>query len=124
MSEHAIGNAKAWLETIMELNARWGGDDKEREAADDDAHQMPLSIDVRSDWHLPGEDVPPAEYQILLSTGGPALRVWGDLSEYGEPMDHPSLQWQDWGTPWTTYALTEEEQAAVWTFARCFYFGG
>jgi hypothetical protein len=94
MSEHAIANAEAWLSNIREMLAAI----------------------------VPGEDSTPAEYQILLSTGGPALRIVGELSKHGEPEGEPVLQWQDWGTPWTTYPLDEAEREAVGHYAAQFYY--
>ena len=41
----------------------------------------PLSVLVRSGWHSPGEKMEAAEYEILLSTGGPATRIVGDLDQ-------------------------------------------
>lgn len=46
---------------------------------------------------------------VLLSTGGPALRIIGGLDEYGQP-NEPRLQWQDWGTPWTDHHISEESE--------------
>lgn len=82
----------------------------------------PLSVQVRSGWYSPGEpDNTPDEFEILLSTGGPALRIIGDLDRYGQP-DRPRLQYQDWGTPWTEYCDVDEE--TLTTYCACFYFGG
>lgn len=99
--------------------------------------ESPLSVEVRSDWVNPGSylDAPScwAEYKILLTTGGPALRIIGELDQYGEP-ESARLEYQDWGTPWTEYSVfrdsgiesfTEREamQGALLTFARQFYYG-
>lgn len=65
----------------------------------------PLSVQVRSGWYSPGangDDTKPEEFEILLCTGGPAVRVRGDLDEHGEPT-RAYLQHQDWGTPWIDY---------------------
>jgi len=73
---------------------------------EDDARQRidgdPLDVQVRSDWTTPGEEMTPDEYMILLCTGGPAVRITGDLY-YGEPCS-ACLSYQDWGTQWTEYA--------------------
>lgn len=136
MSENAISNAKAWLESIQEMLtdlrlAQSGGDGDAEDAVRSTIHEAPLSIAVRSDWYSPGcqHDARPAEYEILLSTGGPALRIHGEL-DYGEPST-ARLQWQDWGTPWTDYFADTVEgiekqgagDADVLAFAQCFYFG-
>lgn len=72
---------------------------------EDDARQRiqddPLSIEVRSGWHAIGEDAEDAEFCILLTTGGPALRIIGELRD-GEP-HRAWIEDQDWGTLWTEY---------------------
>ena len=123
MSEHAIDNARAWLEEIKEMVTALkasGFHDEARQRIEESV----LSVTVRGGWHTPGdaEAAAPEEYQILLSTGGPALRILGELEQV-EPDDGPNLQWQDWGVPWTAYPLDSDEMEAVAAFARCFYFG-
>lgn len=84
----------------------------------------PLSLEVRSDWHTPGDQdgTAPAEYLLLLSTGGPALRIVGGLDR-GEPTS-ARLEHQDWGTPWTEMPLYEaDDRAALLAYVGCFYFG-
>lgn len=72
---------------------------------EDDARQRiqddPLSVEVRSDWTAPGDPLEPSEFMILLCTGGPAVRIVGELDR-GEPV-RAWLEYQDWGTPWTQY---------------------
>ena len=71
----------------------------------------------------PGEVIPSEKYDILLAPGGPALRIVGDLGG-GEPTS-ATLEWQDWGTPWTEYYVghtTPEREALDW-FVSLFYFG-
>lgn len=82
----------------------------------------PLSVEVRSGWYSPGDDSTPEEFCILLSTGGPALRLVGDLDERGEPV-RAYLQHQDWGTPWTDYYAGAGSDAVLLTYAQQFYFG-
>lgn len=166
MSDHAIQNAKGWLETIVEdiaklkaareaesiecgqcegtgtITGGLGGDGEDEECPvcdgtgeieyageDEDTIRQridegPLSVQIRDGWRSPGSEGEPEEYEILLSTGGPALRLFGQLGAYCEPHGAPLLQWQDWGTPWTTYHdTTTEEDEALEEYARCFYFG-
>jgi hypothetical protein len=132
MSEHAIGNAEAWLSNIRDMVAAIGaaeesGDDKAIEEARDAVQESVLSVMVRDDWHSPGQAHDAVgravEYEILLTTGGPALRIYGQLDGHDQPDDEPHLQWQDWGTPWTPYALNQAEREAVSAFAGQFYFG-
>lgn len=126
---HAIDNARGWLESIRELVLKLNDDgltDEQREEARQEIEEGPLSVMVRDGWHSPGQaidsDNAAEEYEILLTTGGPALRIYGRLSEHGEPDDDPRLQWQDWGVPWTDYPLSADECEAVASYARCFYF--
>ena len=93
-------------------------EDEARERIQED----PLSVQVRSDWHNPGERGESLEYEILLCTGGPACRIIGDLGQYNEP-DSVSIEYQDWFTPWNDYPLSSEEEETLLTYARQFYFG-
>jgi len=94
----------------------------DEDEARDTIQEDPLSILVRSDWYTLGEDKPePAEFEILLCTGGPAVRIIGDLDR-GSP-SRPRIQYQDWGTPWTEYFADSEQQEAMQTYCEQFYFG-
>jgi hypothetical protein len=121
--EHARGNAQGWLASIEEMVEALDTKESETfETAEDAIRESVLSVMVRDGWRDPGS---PAcedgaeEYEILLTTGGPALRIWGRLSQYDEP-ETAELQMQDWGTPWTRYPAAE---ATLLKFAQCFYFG-
>jgi hypothetical protein len=84
--------------------------------------ESPLEISVRSGWYCPGgEDVEPAEYCVLLTTGGPALRIRGDIARFGEPVS-VKLEWQDWGVPWTEYPTSAADDDALLWFASLFTF--
>lgn len=78
------------------------GDCEDQDDARQRIEEDALSIEVRSDWQSMGETLEPAEFCILLTTGGPAVRIVGELNN-GEP-SRPRLQVQDWGTPWTDYS--------------------
>lgn len=131
VSEHAIENAKAWLENIVEMVEAFE-DAEGLSNSFDDAYQTVqesvLSVQVRDGWYGPGEEnAEPEEFEILLTTGGPGLRIYGRLGVHGEPIDI-ELQYQDWGTPWTRYngkggEYTCKSQAALETFTQQFYFG-
>ena len=86
--------------------------------------EFPLSVEVRSNWYDPCcGPAAPEEFCILLSTGGPALRIRGDLSEYAEP-SRCWLEYQDWGTPWAQYfSRSEDRCTALRWFASLFYCG-
>jgi len=125
---HAEQNAQNWMGTITELvNALPDGGDIDGKTLTDDQvreriEEAPLSVEVRSGWYSPGSEADAEEYKILLSTGGPALRITGELDRYGQP-ENARLEYQDWGTPWTEYRTTDDEDAALLTFAQQFYFG-
>lgn len=137
MSEHAISNARGWLDTIVGAMTSLEALNEGAESAEFDGetftdadavrqriHEGPLSVEVRSDWHTPGVASDLGEFRILLSTGGPALQLTGELDEHGQPYGQPVLQWQDWGTPWTTYYdTTDDEDEALKNYACEFYFG-
>ena len=130
---HAIENALAHLESIRELLARFEtayakGDDS-FEPISEEIAEYPLSVLVRSPWHSVYErDESISEYEILLTTGGPALRIRGEV-EYGQPTT-ARLEWQDWGTPWTELHPSEypeglkpsEADEILKAFASHFYY--
>lgn len=132
-NNHAIANARAWAASILEaMTAYQALESGEAESVTyegdtfedaDDLRQrieeMPLSVQVRDGWRSPGaESDGPEEFEILLSTGGPALRIYGEIG------GHHSLQWQDWGTPWTDYRdTTDDQDQAIAAFVGLFWFG-
>lgn len=121
-TKHAEQNAKAWLESIAEMVAKLDNEETSEQAQQEIA-ESPLSVQVREPWHDPGdEEAQPEEFCILLSTGGPALRIVGDLTNHGDP-ESPKLQYQDWGTSWTEYPTSEQEQESLDRFVQQFYFG-
>jgi hypothetical protein len=86
-------------------------------------NDSPLSVQVRSDWEDSKVQFDPYEYNILLSTGGPALRIYGQLDQYNQP-DNADLQYQDWFTPWESYYIEDDEKRrCLLEYARRFYFG-
>ena len=91
---------------------------KDREDAEQFIQEDPLSVEVRSDWTTPGDEMTAGEFQILLCTGGPAVRIMGELDEHGEP-HRAWLEVQDWGKPWTEYYETGLGDILL-TYARCF----
>jgi hypothetical protein len=105
---------KDTMEAITELVS--AGD---TDAILEDAH----SVQVRSDWHEIGENSNnPTEYLILIAWGGPAARIIGKLSEHLEP-ETAVLEVQDWGTPWTEYRTSAEEDEVLMKYAQAFYYG-
>lgn len=137
---HAEQNAKGWMENISQMvEALYGTCEEcgliegchvsacpldnvdDREEAEQTLRESPLSVEVRSGWASCKEEFEAEEFMILLSTGGPALRIIGELDQYNQPIN-VELQWQDWGTPWTRYA-GEVNYKHLETYCQQFYFG-
>ena len=113
---HSTEQARAQYESIAELVERLReGDDEVM----DDIYADALSVRVRSDWKNLGADLKAGEFEILLCTGGPAVRIIGDLDE-GQPTS-ARLQHQDWFTPWRD--CHEAREKILLSYASCFYFG-
>ena len=133
-TNHAERNAQAWMDSIKGMIAAMEKAEDERDEATFDGEtfdadgwreriqECPLEVSVRAGWHNPGNKAEDEEFLILLSTGGPALRIVGDLGKYNNPKN-PRLQYQDWGTPWTEYATDADQDEALEKFCAQFYFG-
>ena len=96
------------LEELEMLQADAGectDEDDARERLNED----PLEVTVRSGWVSPGTEMTADEFQILLCTGGPAVRIMGELDNYGTPC-RAWMEYQDWGTPWTQYFGAEQKR--------------
>jgi hypothetical protein len=101
------------------------GDEEARDEALRAIHEDPLSVMVRDGWREPGaihNGDGPEEFEILLSTGGPATRIYGRLDEHGQPAE-AELQVQDWFIPWTTWRGEGWDPEILLTYARQFYYG-
>lgn len=123
--DNAKRQAKAQLESIKELvkNKNKTGEVREYEDAEQAILDDPLSLEVRAGWHTPGSKSEAEEFMILLCTGGPAVRIIGQLDEHMQP-EKPVIQYQDWFTPWTDYhETTDEEEQALLEYCQCFYYG-
>lgn len=94
-------------------------EDAARERIQNDA----LDVQVRSDWHSVGDEdgSKPSEFSILLCTGGPAVRIRGELNNYSEPC-RAWVEYQDWFTPWTEL-VSPCEQSTLLAYCQQFYFG-
>jgi len=130
--ERAKEQARAQIDSICEMMealtvAREGGvvtydgdeldEDQIRERIEENA----LSVQVRSNWQSQGETLKPAKFEILLCTGGPAVRIIGDIGQHDEP-DTAKVEYQDWFTAWTEYRnTTPEEEQAILGYCRMYY---
>ena len=126
--ETADYDGKSWeqiksddADELAELLAAAGGC-ADREHAEQRIQEDALSVEVRSGWVIRGENMVAEEFNILLTTGGPAVRILGELDEHGEPR-RAWLEVQDWGKAWTEYFPGTGSQDVLLTYARCFYFG-
>ena len=132
---HALTNCKGQLENIIELSKlsqqayKEGSGNDERDFIQE-ATDMALDVCWKSDdWQAVGEErFRPPKGRVLLTTGGPACQVICNL-DGGYPSD-PEIQWQDWGTPWTTPSIQRELQldfeladSALEWFINLFYWG-
>ncbi len=122
--ERAKEQAQAQVDSIVEMiKALEKGEEIDGQDPTDCIQEDPLSVEVRSDWHTPGEDSRATEYCILLCTGGPAVRIRGDLTQYSSP-ETATIEYQDWFTPWERLLPLEDgEHEALLTYAQQFYFG-
>ena len=105
-------------EELAELKAAAGecnSADEARERITED----PLSLELGG-WWMPGNDPEPDQYRLLLSTGGPAVRIIGELGMLNEPSS-ARLEVQNWFKPWTVYPEADED--VLLDYARCFYYG-
>ena len=130
---YALENAKGHIKSMVEYfetgsyieqqNVTTNEDEENLEKIREEILNSALSVEFRSGWYSSlDEETKPKEFKILLTWGGPALRIIGELDNYG-PVN-PKLQFQDWGTLWTDFEITENQQDALNWFCNCFYFGG
>jgi hypothetical protein len=95
------------------------GECKSRDDALERIQQDALCVEVRSLWVPVGYTMTVDQFAILISTGGPAVRIRGDLVD-GVPC-RAWLETQDWVTPWTQYSGASQD--VLLDYARCFHFG-
>ena len=131
--KNAIQEARAHLDAIRELvtaiecarangYSTFDGEEMSLDELEERAQEWPLSVLVRSSWISPGGEMRASEYEVLLSTGGPAVRIRGDLSEHCEP-ETVRLECQDWFVAWERLSIDPSEAEALLRFVELFYFG-
>jgi len=121
--ERAKRQAEAQIESIIEMvEGLDTEDDERREEAEQTIHEDPLEVSVRGGWCSPGVEAEDEEFLVLLCTGGPAVRIIGDLNKYNKP-ENVTVQYQDWFTPWIDFQMTDEQEEAVLKYAQQFYYG-
>jgi hypothetical protein len=82
--------------------------------------EMPLSTNVRCGWRVIGEKPVDCEYEILLRTEGPAVRITGDLDSYGDPVT-ATLECKELGAHWRR--ARDQDKLTLMIFANMFYYG-
>ena len=121
----ALTGTAAEVLSDLDWDAETGTPETLQEAITDYANEMPLTVLVRSDWHFPDSKMEIAEFEILLSTGGPACRIIGELDRGSVAWQsgcRPVLQHQDWFKPWTESSYDIDTNALLW-FCEQFYYG-
>lgn len=108
-------------EELEELEAQAGGWES-RDEVEEAVQNDPLEVTVRSGWYSPGDSPAPEEFSILLCTGGPAVRIRGELGRHNEP-ERAWIEHQDWFEPWQEYHGDNVDQEALLTYCQQFYFG-
>ena len=109
----------ALIKELDEVGAEIGSCES-REEAEQAIQDDPLEVQVRTGWYSPtGDGGEPEEFYILLCTGGPAVRIRGELNR-GEPT-RAWIEYQGWFEPWERYIGAD--QATLLAYCRCFYFG-
>lgn len=102
----------------LEMLQADAGDCTDQDDAQERIGQDPLEVTVRSGWVSPGTEMTADDFAILLCTGGPAVRIRGELDQHGTPC-RAWLEYQDWGTPWTQYFGAE--QSRLLAYAQHFF---
>lgn len=95
------------------------GDCADREEAEQRIQEDPLSLEFRSGWVTSKDEMEPEEFKLLLSTGGPAVQIIGEIDSNGQP-SRVRLQAQDWFTAWTDYL--DQDTDVLETYCRVFCF--
>lgn len=105
------------LRELMDAAGNCSDEDEARETIQEDA----LEVSIRTGWYSPGDKPEAEEFKILLCTGGPAVRIVGELDQYNQP-SRAWLEYQDWFTPWIEYHGENVDAASLLTYSQQFYF--
>lgn len=93
--------------------------DELQDAVSGYACQMALSATTDEQ----NENLEPDQFEILLSWGGPSVRILGELDRGSVAWQagcRPIIQHQDWFVPWTESAYVVSTDALLW-FCEFFY---
>lgn len=109
---------KKYKQQIHSNPEAWHDEEKARQAIEEGHY----GVQVRGDWHNPGEtDNEAVEYLITLGGGGPASRIVGELDR-GQPTS-AKYEFQDWFKPWTEADTTAEQDETLLEWVGYLYFG-
>ena len=127
MSKHSEQQAQAQYEYIAELierihDAQASDDNKNLESVQHENWENPLSVLVRADWQQLNDVLEITEFQILLCTGGPAVKIEGELDQYHQP-ESCRLYHQDWFEQWEEWPQDSDQEAILLEYCQQFYFG-
>lgn len=94
------------------------GDCDDQETARRRIEEDPLSLRIfgertNGEWEADN-------YELLLSTGGPATRIVGEIGNSGDPST-ARLEVQGWFTPWTEFHKVDRD--ILLAYASVFYMG-
>jgi len=115
--------AKAKLSGIQELMRAYDKVEEQQNEQDsilEDIQNYALDVQIREGFHSIGQEGD-MEYALLLCTGGPAVRVRGDLDQFGYPIS-AILEFQDWFTSWEGVDISIKEEEILVRFASFYYF--
>ena len=105
-------------EDLRDLLSQANGNE-DQDSARKAIQEDPLSVEVRSGWGNVGSEMQAEEFCILLCTGGPAVRIRGELDN-GTPC-RAWMEYQDWGTGWIQFYGANQDTLLV--YSSEFYFG-
>jgi hypothetical protein len=113
-------DGKTYTQAVHESPEAWHSEERARQAIEEGHY----GVEVRSDWHRPGdtEDSGPIEYRVTLGGGGPASRIIGELGRWAKP-ETAVFQYQDWFRPWTDAQTTGEQDETMLEWVQQLYFG-
>lgn len=96
------------------------GSYESREEVEREMREMPLCIEVRSGWSHPTGDLTPAEYKIVLSSGGPHCELRGDLDN-GSAHGPVRVLYSGWSESGELFDISDEQRRALNYFVDIFF---
>lgn len=104
------------VEELQELESALSDFD-DAEDAEQRLYELPLSVEVRSGWHTPGEESTPEEFRIVLCTGGPHVELRGEIDHRGAPC-RVWVAARDWGQRIDDVSECREYAGTLLSFAQ------